>query len=102
MSAAPQIVNCPKCGARVATTASGDFGCLACWLQAGLDHPEGEKEGSAGTAQVPDSLGSYAISRREDCSLVELGRGAMGITFRGEDASLRRPVALKVINAELC
>ncbi len=101
-ASSPEIVNCPKCGARIATTASGDFGCLACWLQAGLDHPTGERDASASTTAVPGSLGNYSISRRDDGSLLELGRGAMGITFRGEDVSLRRPVALKVINAELC
>ncbi len=41
----------------------------------------------------------YEVERREDGSLVELGRGAMGITYKAFDTSLRRPVALKVINA---
>ncbi|HZJ14716.1 MAG TPA: protein kinase [Chthoniobacteraceae bacterium] len=36
---------------------------------------------------------------RDDGSLCELGRGAMGITYKGLDTRLRVPVALKVINA---
>jgi serine/threonine protein kinase/tetratricopeptide (TPR) repeat protein len=41
----------------------------------------------------------YELLRREDGSLWELGRGAMGITFKAFDTNLRFPVALKVINA---
>src|ERR1700730_10500697 len=41
----------------------------------------------------------YQVLRREDGSLWELGRGAMGITFKAFDTNLRFPVALKVINA---
>src|SRR5258708_3382218 len=41
----------------------------------------------------------YEVLTREDGSLFELGRGAMGITYKAFDTSLRMPVALKVINA---
>jgi serine/threonine protein kinase len=40
----------------------------------------------------------YEVLRRDDGSLWELGRGAMGITYKAFDANLRCPVALKVIN----
>jgi serine/threonine protein kinase/TPR repeat protein len=40
----------------------------------------------------------YEVLRREDGSLWELGRGAMGITYKAFDTNLRSPVALKVIN----
>ncbi len=43
-------------------------------------------------------FGHYEITTREDGGLVELGRGAMGITYRAWDTSLECPVALKVIN----
>ncbi len=41
----------------------------------------------------------YEVLRRDDGSLYELGRGAMGITYKAFDTSLRIDVALKVINA---
>src|SRR5215468_2553638 len=40
----------------------------------------------------------YEVLRRDDGSLWELGRGAMGITYKAFDTNLRCPVALKVIN----
>jgi serine/threonine protein kinase/TPR repeat protein len=41
----------------------------------------------------------FELSRREDGSLYELGRGAMGITYKAFDTNLRCHVALKVINS---
>jgi serine/threonine protein kinase/TPR repeat protein len=41
----------------------------------------------------------YKVLRREDGSLWELGRGAMGITYKAYDTNLHCNVALKVINS---
>lgn len=41
----------------------------------------------------------FEVLRKDDGSLFELGRGAMGITYKAFDTNLRCHVALKVINA---
>jgi serine/threonine protein kinase len=46
-----------------------------------------------------DRYHQYEVLRRDDGSLWELGRGAMGITFKAFDTNLHFPVALKVINS---
>ncbi len=40
----------------------------------------------------------YEVARKPDGSPLELGRGAMGITYRAFDTNLRADVALKVIS----
>ena len=42
-------------------------------------------------------FGVYEIDLREDGGLYELGRGAMGVTYRATDTLLQRKVALKII-----
>jgi len=47
---------------------------------------------------VSERYQHYEVLRRDDGSFWELGRGAMGITYKAFDTNLRCPVALKVIN----
>ena len=43
----------------------------------------------------------FEVEIGSDGKPVELGRGAMGITYKASDTTLRRPVALKVISSRL-
>jgi hypothetical protein len=40
----------------------------------------------------------YELVKGEDGKPVEMGRGAMGVTYKGFDVNLRCPVTLKVIS----
>ncbi|MBV9998902.1 MAG: protein kinase [Verrucomicrobia bacterium] len=51
----------------------------------------------AGTPSV-HRFDHYELFTRNDGTPVELGRGAMGVTYKAFDTNLRCPVALKVIN----
>jgi serine/threonine protein kinase/Tfp pilus assembly protein PilF len=97
-----QISTCSNCGGVLEETPGGGLGCMSCLLRAGIGSEEEVKQDS-----TPDALGGgtrfgvYEIDRREDGSLYELGRGAMGVTYRATDTSLQRKVALKIIKIDI-
>src|SRR6266576_3193684 len=100
--ALPQGSTCPNCGGLLEKTPSGELGCTFCLLRAGIGSEEETVHDS-----VPDAIeeglrfGVYELDCREDGRLYELGRGAMGITYRATDTSLQRKVALKIIKTDI-
>ena len=90
---------CPECGTRLEGGFSRGLGrCMICLLRVGFD--DAEEPDETLLPSVTDRLGNYRIERRDDGSLWELGRGAMGVTYRAVDTSLNVPVALKLIDSE--
>src|SRR5262245_3391867 len=102
MQSPSQMSTCPNCGGVLEKTPSGELGCMSCLLRAGIGNEEKTMHDS-----TPDAVeggvrfGVYEIDRREDGSLYELGRGAMGVTYRATDTSLQRKVALKIIKIDI-
>ncbi|MGI8437915.1 MAG: protein kinase domain-containing protein [Chthoniobacterales bacterium] len=87
-TATSEIVRCAQCGAPLIDP-TGEAGCANCLLGAGLDE-----------FVISDRrFQHYEICLRADGAIAdELGRGAMGITYRARDINLDAPVALKVIS----
>jgi serine/threonine protein kinase len=73
---------------------------MVCLLRVGIwgEDPAGAGQDSTLNAFGRDEgFGVYEIERLPDGSLYELGRGAMGVTYRAVDTSLQRKAALKII-----
>src|ERR1700748_885834 len=98
----PQLLTCPTCGAALEETFGGGGGCMFCLLQAGIGSEQETVHDSTPDAfDGSTRFGVYEIDCHADGSLCELGRGAMGITYRATDTSLRRKVALKIIKTDI-
>src|SRR5437762_4028308 len=98
----PVVSTCPNCGGALVETSGGELGCMVCLLRAGIGSEEELQQNSTHEASEGDGhFGVYEIDRREDGSLYELGRGAMGVTYRATDTSLQRKVALKIIKIDI-
>ena len=100
MSAEPQRT-CPSCGNEFS---GGMEFCPVCMLRGAL--PGAVESGASSfeeavkptSEQAPHRFDHYELLMGEDGKPVELGRGAMGITFKAFDINLRCPVTLKVIS----
>ena len=100
-SSSQQFSTCPNCGAALEET-SGGGGCKFCLLQAGIrSEEETVHDSTPAPLEGGVRYGVYEIDCHADGSLCELGRGAMGVTYRATDTSLQRKVALKIIKTDI-
>jgi hypothetical protein len=102
MSTEPQRT-CPDCGSEF--SGAMEF-CPVCMLRKALADRAESGESSASEDTVEPTTSGQAVHRFEHYELVtgadgkpvELGRGAMGITYKAFDVDLHCPVTLKVIS----
>jgi serine/threonine protein kinase/Flp pilus assembly protein TadD len=98
---------CQACGARV--PAGLDFCPVCALLRAGGNdsapsealNPVSDSQSNSAeteTASTVRRFENYEVMLDQDGQPIELGRGAMGITYKGFDTDLRFPVTLKVIS----
>jgi len=92
---------CPSCGNEF--SGAMEF-CPVCMLRRGL--AGGVESGGSSVAETvrptsdepPKRFEHYELVTAKDGRPVELGRGAMGVTYKAFDVNLRCPVTLKVIS----
>jgi len=91
-----QALLCEQCGVELPAGARKDE-CLHCLLTGGLEMTDRTED------PVPNEYNTrfyqhYEILKHSDGTLWELGRGAMGVTYKACDHHLKTVVALKLIN----
>src|ERR1700675_1173286 len=93
------IRTCPDCGTPFFSTAQF---CPVCMLRGALDESlEFSSEHAVGESRSElegQRFDNYELLKGADGKPVELGRGAMGVTYKAFDVNLRCPVTLKVIS----
>src|ERR1700740_156470 len=89
---------CSVCGAKFSATRNSEF-CPMCMLHQALpDAVESVESPSEDSVTSTERFEHYELVKDEHGNLIELGRGAMGITYKAFDVDLQYAVTLKVIS----
>jgi hypothetical protein len=88
---------CQSCNSPLAADTAGEF-CAVCMLRSAIGDvaDTGGERGSL-ESSAASGFGHYAVELDKGGNAVELGRGAMGLTYKAFDTELQCSVALKVI-----
>jgi serine/threonine protein kinase len=102
-----EIRVCSVCGTKFCATGDSGF-CPVCVLreaensepdatESGLESESEQVSTQSKSPAVVDRFENYELVKDQEGKPVELGRGAMGVTYRAFDVDLHCPVTLKVI-----
>jgi hypothetical protein len=86
---------CPECGTLLPEEA--EF-CPVCALRQAV---QTQTESFSESASCELRFEHYTVLQNGEGKPFELGRGAMGVTYKAFDVRLQRPAALKIINSKL-
>ena len=106
-NATPPPPRCAKCGAELTSGSAGEW-CPACILRKLAEEDRHDNAGSAATVLLPPTPpagrsrpdGLEGLPPQYEIESL-IGRGGMGAVYRGRHLGLNRPVAIKVLPADM-